>query len=146
LYFKEGLSQKNGAWGDGYRALYEIMSRIHPILNPDAQLPPPYSGNFVDIHGYYNQFDAYVLHQRLLYGISMMKRQKLIEFLAGLDETYQKAIDQIKQHMMNWRQDDPDPPEALEITELPHMIEQIMQNYGDTPIIRALSQGKISPA
>jgi hypothetical protein len=55
-----GIITKNGAWGDGYRTLYEIMSRIHPILNPDAQLPPPHSGNFADIHGYYNQFDAYV--------------------------------------------------------------------------------------
>jgi hypothetical protein len=32
-----GIITKNGAWGDGYRMLYEIMSRIHPILNPDAQ-------------------------------------------------------------------------------------------------------------
>jgi hypothetical protein len=137
-----GIITKNGAWGDGYRTLYEIMSRIHPILNPDAQLPPPHSGNFVDIHGYYNQFDAYVLHQKLLYGISMTKRQKVIQFLAGLDESYQRAIDQIKQHMMNWRQDDPNPPEALEITELPHTIEHIMQHYGETPIIRAMTQGK----
>jgi replication initiation and membrane attachment protein DnaB len=137
-----GIITKNGAWGDGYRMLYEIMSRIHPILNPDAQLPLPHSGNFLDIHGYYNQFDAYVLHQKLLYGISMTKRQNVIQFLTGLDESYQCAIEQVKQHMMNWRQDDPDPPEALEITELPHTIEQIMQSYGETPIIRAMTQGK----
>jgi hypothetical protein len=44
--------------------------------------------------------------------------------------------------MMNWRQDDPNPLEALEITELPHTIERIMQSYGDTPILRARTQGK----
>jgi hypothetical protein len=43
---------------------------------------------------------------------------------------------------MNWRQDDPNPPEALEITELPHTIEHIMQSNGDTPILHALTQGK----
>jgi hypothetical protein len=68
-----GIITKNGAWGDGYCTLYKIMSRIHPILSPDAQLPPPHSRNFVDIHNYYNQFDAYMLHQKLLYGISMTK-------------------------------------------------------------------------
>jgi hypothetical protein len=49
------------------------MSRIHPILNPDAQLSLPHSKNFVNSHGYYNQFDAFVLHQKLLYCINMTK-------------------------------------------------------------------------
>jgi hypothetical protein len=125
-----GIITKNGAWGDGYRTLYEIMSRIHPILNPDAQLPPLHSGNFVDIHGYYNQFDAYVLHQKLLYGISLTKRQKVIQFLAGLEKSYQRAIDQIKQHMMNWRQDDLNPPEALEITNYPTLLNTSCNTMG----------------
>jgi hypothetical protein len=39
----QGMITKSGAWGDGYCTLYEIMSRIHPILNPGVKLPPPHS-------------------------------------------------------------------------------------------------------
>lgn len=44
-----GIIAKNGAWGDGYWTLYEIMIRIHTIVIPDAQRPPPESRNFKDI-------------------------------------------------------------------------------------------------
>jgi hypothetical protein len=59
------IIQRHASNADGYSALYEIMERIHPLLNPDAKLQAPLSINSTDIHDYYNQVDSYLLHNSL---------------------------------------------------------------------------------
>jgi len=76
---------------NGYSALYEIMERIHPHLNPDAKLNPPQSVNYSDIHEYYNQLDAYFLHNSFE-GIHFNPRRQVNIFLEGLDQSYAPAI------------------------------------------------------
>lgn len=61
----QNILQRHASNADGYSALYEIMERIHPLLNPDAKLQAPLSLNSTDIHGYYNQVDSYLLHNSL---------------------------------------------------------------------------------
>ena len=59
------ILQRYATHTNGYAALYEIMERIHPALNPDAKLTAPLSINCHDIHDYANQLDAYLLHNSL---------------------------------------------------------------------------------
>jgi hypothetical protein len=83
---------------DGYSSLYEIMERIHPLLNANAKLNPPLSINCTDIHDYINLLDSYFLHN-WLEGIHFTARQQVNIFLNGLDSSYAAAISQIKQQM-----------------------------------------------
>lgn len=41
----QNIIQRYAGNTDGYAALYEIMERIHPLLNPDAKLQAPLSIN-----------------------------------------------------------------------------------------------------
>lgn len=124
---------------DGYSALYEILERIHPSLNPDAKLNPPMSINCTDIHDYYNQVDSYFQHCSLE-GLHYNERRKVNIFLDGLDTSYAAAISQIKQQMRSlWRDDDSNPPSNLSITSLACTVEQIMNDDASTPaVVRAM--------
>jgi hypothetical protein len=94
---------------DGYASLYEIMERIHPLLNADAKLNAPLSINCTDIHDYINLLDSYFLHNRLE-GIHFTARRQVNIFLNGLDSSYATAISQIKQQMHStWHEDDNTP-------------------------------------
>jgi len=121
---------------DGYSALYEIMERIHPRLNPDAKLSPPQSANCSDIHEYYNQLDAYFLHNSFE-NVQFNPRRQVHIFLEGLDQSYAPAILQIRQVLRTWREDEP-PPEDLKLTSLPRTVEYIMQEQTTFPTVRAL--------
>jgi hypothetical protein len=48
---------------DGYRALYDIMKRIHPVLDPDVVLEVPDIKDYADVHEYYLYVDAYYMHE-----------------------------------------------------------------------------------
>jgi len=131
------ILNRHASTTDGYSALYEIMERIHPHLNPDAKLSPPLSVNCSDIHEYYNQLDTYFLHNSFENVVFNPRRQVNI-FLEGLDKSYAPAILQIKQLLRAWREDDP-PPEDLRLHSLPRTVENIMQEQDNIATIRALS-------
>lgn len=124
---------------DGYSALYEIMERIHPILNPDAKLSAPLSINCTDIHDYYNQFDSYILHNTLEH-VQFSERRKVNIFLEGLDSSYAPAISQMRQQLRTWREDDVTPPTELCTTALARTVERIMQEETNFPVIRAITK------
>lgn len=125
---------------DGYSALYEIVERIHPLLNADAKLPIPLSINCTDIHDYYHQLDSYFLHNSLE-GLNYTERRMVHYFLDGLDTSFAPAVRQIRQQMRTlWRDDYTTPPPGLAITEIAQTVEQIMQEEGTTPMVRAMKQ------
>jgi len=130
------ILNRHASTTDGFSALYEIMERIHPHLNPDAKLSPPQSTNCSDIHEYYNQLAAYFLHNSFEKVFYSPRRQVNI-FLEGLDQSYAPAILQIRQLLRAWK-DDEDPPEDLRLTSLPRTVERIMQEHHNYPTIRAL--------
>jgi len=123
---------------DGYSALYEIMERIHPHLNPDAKLSPPQSINCSDIHEYYNQLTAYFLHNSFE-KVHFNPRRQVNIFLEGLDQSFAPAILQIRQLLRTWK-DEEQPPEDLKLTSLPRTVERIMQEQNTFPTVRALTQ------
>ncbi len=130
---------------DGYSALYEIMERIHPILNADAKLSAPLSINCTDIHEYYNRFDSYLLHNSLK-EVYFTPRRQINIFLEGLDSSYATAISQIRQQLRTWRDDETKPPPDLCITSLARTIECIMQEESNIPTIRVAARHRpISP-
>lgn len=125
---------------DGYSALYDIMERIHPLLNTDAKLSTPMSINCSDIHDYYNQLDSYFLHNSLE-GLHFTPCQQVNIFLEGLDLSYAPAISQIRQQIRStWREDDVTPPQDLSLHNLARTIEQIMQEDNTLPVIRAMTR------
>ncbi len=126
---------------DGYSALYEIMERIHRLLNPDAKLSAPLSINCTDIHDYYNQLDSYFLHNSLEQ-VHFTPRRQVNIFLEGLDSSYATAISQIRQQLRTWREDEANPPSNLCITALARTVERIMQEETNIPIVRALTNHK----
>jgi len=44
------IVKKHASSTNGYAALYDIMTQIHPLLNPDAPFPAPSSHDCADIH------------------------------------------------------------------------------------------------
>jgi hypothetical protein len=125
---------------DGYRALYKIMERIHPHLNPDAKLSPPHITNCSDIHEYYNQLEAYFLHNSFE-KVHVNPRRQVNIFLEGLDQSYAPAILQIRQQLRAWK-DEEDPPEDLKLTSLPWTVERIMQEQIHFPTVRMLQSNQ----
>jgi hypothetical protein len=130
------IINRHAAKTDGYSALYEIMERIHPHLNPDAKLSPPQSTNCSNIHEYYNQLDAYFLHNSFE-NIHFNPWRQVHIFLEGLDQSYAPAILQIRQLLCIWRDED-NPPEDLRLPSLPRMVERIIQEQSHFPTVRAL--------
>jgi hypothetical protein len=138
------ILHRNATTSDGYVTLYDIMEQIHPVLNQDAKLRQPTTTHSTDIHDYYRQYDSYLLHNRLM-GVDFTTRRKVNLFIEGLDPTYQIAINRLKQHMMTWRQNDPTPPDDLQIPVLARTVERIMQDSTDTAVIRALHRNQTHP-
>jgi hypothetical protein len=125
---------------DGYATLYEIMERIHPILNPDAKLHAPLSINCSDIHDYANQLDSYFLHNSLE-NVHYTARCKVNIFLEGLDSSFASAIRQIRQQLRSWPEGDTQLPPDLNLNALPRLVEIIMQEEEhNTPIIRTMQK------
>ena len=122
---------------NGYATLYDIMAQIHPLLNPDAPFPPPMTKNCTDIHEYYNQVEAYFLHNKLEQNY-LTPRKKVQIFLNGMDETYAPAIRILTQKLKEWPQDQHEPPRYLVLDSLPKKIEDIMKEdaYLSRPIVR----------
>lgn len=124
---------------DGYSALYEIMERTHPLLNPDAKLHPPSSTDCSDIHEYYNQLDSFFLYAKLKDGRQFTPRSQVHMFLDGLDASYAPAIRHIRQDMRAWKKSEHTPPDDLIITALATTVDRIMREEDNIPTIRALS-------
>jgi hypothetical protein len=71
------------AWNtDGYQALYDIMAKIHPALNPDAKFEIPHIKDYASVHEYYLHVDAYYMHENFS-GRRYTPRQQLNTFLDG---------------------------------------------------------------
>jgi hypothetical protein len=77
--------------------------------------------NCSDIHEYYNQLDAYFLHNSFE-GIHFNPRRQVNIFLEGLDQSYAPAILQIRQQLRAWKEED-NPPEDLRLTSLPCTVD-----------------------
>jgi len=133
------IIHRNATTSDGYVTVYEILEQIHPVLNQDAKLRQPTTLTCTDIHEYYRQYDSYLLHNRLM-GVEFNTRRKVNLFIEGLDSTYDFAINRLQQHMMTWRRDDPNPPDALQIPALARTVEKIMQESGNQPTVRAMNK------
>jgi hypothetical protein len=73
-------------------------------------------------------------------GVEFNTRRKVNLFIEGLDTTYDFAINRLQQHMMTWRHDDPNPPDALQIPALARTVEKIMQETGNQPTVRAMNK------
>jgi hypothetical protein len=96
------IIQRHANTTDGYAALYEIMERIHPLLNPDAKLQAPMSINCTDIHDYSNQINSYFLYNSLE-NVHFTQRQQINIFLKG-DSSYATTIWKTTTAMtMAWR-------------------------------------------
>ncbi len=126
---------RHASQADGYNALYEIMERINPLLNPDAKLQAPQSINSTDIHDYYNQVDSYFLHNSLE-EIFFTTRRQINIFIEGLDPSYTPAIQELRRQMRTWKKHDPEPPDDLKLQSIASTVERIMQEDVCTPIIR----------
>jgi hypothetical protein len=122
---------------DGYVALYEIMERIHPLLNPDAKLQAPLSINCTDIHDYSNQFHSYIPHNSLE-NVHFTQRRQINIFLDGLDSSYSMALRQIRQQLRNWPETNSDPPPPLQLEALPRTIKTIMVEDCKAGTVRVL--------
>ncbi len=108
---------------DGYQALYEIMERIHPSLDPNATYDIPTSTDYKDVHEYYNYMASYFMHESLQ-GQQYNPRQQVNLFLKGLDATYAVAVKRIRIKMDSWKVDDIDGPEDLQLMKLPNLVEK----------------------
>ncbi len=134
----------NATTSDGYATLYKIMEQIHPVLNQDAKLRQPSSATCTDIHKYFRQYDSYLLHNRLM-GVDFTTRRKVNLFIEGLEPSYEVAINRLQQHMMTWKKDDPEPPDALKIPVLARTVEKIMQESVHQPVVRAIHHCSYPP-
>jgi len=134
------IIQRHATHTDGYAALYEIMERIHPLLNPDAKLQTPLSINCTDIHDYSNQLHSFFLHQSLE-NIQYTQRRKINMFLDGLDTSYATAVRQLRQQLRSWPESKKEPPNDLRLEALPRTIETIMNEEHEPGTIRALHRG-----
>jgi hypothetical protein len=119
---------------DGYRALYDIMKRIHPVLDPDVVFEVPDIKDYADVHEYYLYVDAYYMHEKF-YGRQYSPRAKLNTFLNGLDSQYQVAISRIRSIMDGWPATDSNVPDILQFENLPTLIEKYLEEAGGKPIV-----------
>jgi hypothetical protein len=103
---------------DGYRALYDIMKRIHPALDPDVVFDVPDIKDYTDVHEYYLYVDAYYMHEKFS-GRQYSPRAKLNTFLNGLNSQYQVAISRIRSIMDGWPATDTNVPDILRLENLP---------------------------
>jgi hypothetical protein len=136
------IINRNAMTTDGYRVLYDIMARIHPALNTDNTFTAPRVGDYSNIHEYYTYFDSYLLHEQYS-GRKYTPREQLNRFLCGLDASYAPAITRIRHQLDNWNAKDNSVPENLQLTNLPVLVDQYMDDQGDDAgaIIRRLSKG-----
>jgi hypothetical protein len=116
---------------DGYRALYDIMQCFNPALNNDAKFTVPLSSQYNDVHEYYNQFQSYIMHEKFA-GHLYKPREQLIRLMKGLDMSFAPAITRIQVQLDNWNTEDLQPPEYLQLANLPNLIEQYMEESGAT--------------
>lgn len=122
---------------DGYRALYDIMKRIHPKLNPDATFDKPEIKNHADVHEYYLYINAYYMHEEYS-NRHYTPREKLNEFLNGLDANYHPAISRIRGIMDGWPVTETRVPETLQFENLPDLVDQYMEESGTLPTIHRM--------
>mmetsp|Transcript_10383 Transcript_10383/g.14954 ORF Transcript_10383/g.14954 Transcript_10383/m.14954 type:complete len:1057 (-) Transcript_10383:6976-10146(-) len=120
---------------EGYRALYDIMKRIHPVLDPDAVFDVPEIKNYADVHEYYLYVDAYYMHEKFS-GRIYTPRAKLNTFLNGLDSQYQIAISRIRGIMDAWPTTETKVPEILQLENLPTQVEKYLEENGGKAIVR----------
>jgi hypothetical protein len=127
---------KKYAWNtDGYQALYNIMARIHPTLDPDAKLHLPDINDYTDVHEYYLHLDAYYMHEKFS-GRSYTPRQKLNSFLNGLGSEYQVAATRIRHLMDGWPATETTVPDNLKLEKLPNLVEKYMEEAGKAIVRR----------
>jgi len=125
---------------DGYRALYDIMQRVHPALNSDAKFGIPLSSAYNDVHEYYSQFTSYIMHEQFA-GRLYKPREQLLRFLEGLDVSFAPAISRIRTQLDNWKTEDALPPENLQLANIPNLIDQYMEESGAADaVIRRFTQ------
>jgi hypothetical protein len=132
----QDIVTRHAVTADGYSCLYEIMERIHPVLNKNAKLDAPtYTPNCTSIHDYFNQFESYLLYNSLDHVCFTPRRQVQI-FLAGLDHNFEPAIRYIRMLLWTWNEDEPSPPNELRISALPTSVEIVMaeENEGSAKI------------
>jgi hypothetical protein len=80
-----------------------------------------------NLHEYYNQVEAYFSHANFSDGSSYSARKQVEIFLNGLDSAYDPVARILKQHMMTWHLNDPDPPHDLRLILLPRTIERLTE-------------------
>jgi len=130
---------------DGYRALYDIMQRVHPALNSDAKFVIPLSSAYNDVHEYYTQFTSYIMHEQFA-GRFYKPREQLLRFIEGLDTSFAPAISRIRTQLDNWKPEECQPPENLQLANIPNLIDQYMEESGaGDAVIRRFTQGPKSP-
>ena len=128
------IINRNAIQTDGYRVLYDIMAKIHPMLNPDAKFDEPRSENYSDIHEYYLFLTSYFMHEQYL-GRIYKPREKINKFLQNMDPSYAVAIDKIRTRMKSWSVNDPSVLDDLEMDNLPILVDEYMEEAGTTPVI-----------
>jgi len=129
---------------DGYHALYEIMERIHPALDPDVIFTAPQCHHYSNIHEYYTYLSSFIMHERLA-GRHYTPREQLNYFLRGLDSSYNAAIKRIRSQMDGWQASDPNVPEKLVLANLPNLVEKYLEDEdadGTKAIVRRMGNGK----
>jgi len=129
---------------DGYRVIYDIMQRVHPALNTDVTFNLPQSTDYSDIHEYFTQFTSYLMHEQFA-GRIYKPREQLNRFIKGLDRSYAPAINRIRAQLDNWKTEDLLPPENLQLSNLPNLVEHYMEEDAEnsgTAIVRRFTQGK----
>lgn len=134
------IINKHATTTDGYRAMYDIMKRQHPRLNPDIKFKIPVSSDYAGIHEYYNYITAYYTHEQYS-GRNYTEREKINQFLDGLDKTYANAVKRIKSQMDTWDLKDPVVPDYLQLDNLPLKIDQYMEEENDgQPVIHRMDK------
>jgi hypothetical protein len=75
-------------------------------------------------------------------------REQLLRFIEGLDTSFAPAISRIRIQLDNWNTETVQPPENLQLANLPNLIEQYMEDNGatDAVIRRFIQRPKPYPA
>jgi hypothetical protein len=123
---------------DGYAALYEILEDSHPLLQRDPTVQAPTSIEVNNnLQTYANRFQSYIKSEALN-NRSYKPREQVLQFLKGLDEEFQPAVQYINTLMAAWAgRDDLNP--LCKVRALPKTIEEFLtQNQPTTSIINRI--------